>query len=79
LVSGPEPYSSGLYLRLMRNNSRQNDPDLLYAVDDPFGMPVKEQIEMLWFECINKSYIEQNERNACLFWLMEKPYSKLKS
>jgi hypothetical protein len=63
----------------MRNRLKSNDPDLVYAVDDPLGLPVKEQVEMLWFECINKNYTERNERNACLFWLMEKPFAKIKS
>jgi len=63
----------------MRSRTRRNDPDLIYAIDDPLGLSIREQVEMLWFECINKNYPEQNERNACLFWLMEKPFSRTKS
>ena len=56
---------------MMNKKTRKIDPDLFYANEDPFGLPVTEQVEMLWFECINRNFPDQNERNACLYWQME--------
>ena len=55
----------------LNKKTRKVDPDLLYANEDPFGLPATEQAEMLWFECINRNFADQHERNLCLFWLME--------